>query len=134
MKNYTGTKTVSAEPMNEFDAVQKGIARPNTDNHEFRDGYHVVYPDGYESWSPKDVFEEAYKCSETHIDRMKIEYEELKERINRLKDFLNSNANSIDEDEESLLKAQRLAMCSYCSILSERLLKCLISNTDKPNQ
>lgn len=127
MKNYTGTKTVSAEPMNEFDAVQKGIARPNTDNHEFRDGYHVVYHDGYESWSPKDVFEEAYKCSETHIDRMRIEYEELKERKNRLKNFLNSNA-SIDEDEKGLLKAQYLIMCSYCSILSERLLKCLMSN------
>ena len=127
MKNYTGTKTVLAEPMNEFDAVQKGIAKPNTDNHEFRDGYHVVYPDGYESWSPKDVFEKAYKCSETHIDRMKIEYQELKERINRLKDFLNSNP-SIDEDEESLLKAQFSIMNSYCLILSERLLNCLISN------
>lgn len=127
MKNYTGTKTVSAEPMNEFDAVQKGIARPNTDNHEFREGYHVVYPDGYESWSPKGVFEEAYKCSETHIDRMRIEYEELKERKNRLKNFLNSNA-SIDEDEKGLLKAQYLIMCSYCFILSERLLKCLMSN------
>jgi hypothetical protein len=26
-----------------------------------REGYHVTYPDGYESWSPKDVFEEAYR-------------------------------------------------------------------------
>ena len=24
------------------------------------DGYKVRYPDGYESWSPKDVFEKAY--------------------------------------------------------------------------
>ena len=24
-------------------------------------GYHVTYPDGYESWSPKAVFEEAYR-------------------------------------------------------------------------
>jgi hypothetical protein len=24
------------------------------------EGYKVVYPDGYESWSPKDVFESAY--------------------------------------------------------------------------
>lgn len=23
-------------------------------------GYHVIYEDGYESWSPKDVFERAY--------------------------------------------------------------------------
>ena len=133
MKNYTGTKTVLAEPMNEFDAVQKGIAKPNTDNHEFREGYHVVYPDGYESWSPKDVFEKAYKCSETHIDRMIIEYEELKERVKRLRDFLNRQA-AIGEVEDDLLKAQSLAMCSYLSILSERLLQYLIYTTDKPNQ
>ena len=25
------------------------------------DGYKVRYPDGYESWSPKGVFEEAYR-------------------------------------------------------------------------
>ena len=24
------------------------------------DGYKVVYEDGYESWSPKDVFEKGY--------------------------------------------------------------------------
>lgn len=29
------------------------------------DGYYVVYEDGYESWSPKDVFEKAYRaCDE----------------------------------------------------------------------
>lgn len=25
------------------------------------EGYHVVYPDGYESWSPKKTFETAYR-------------------------------------------------------------------------
>ena len=24
-------------------------------------GYHVTYADGYESWSPKETFEEAYR-------------------------------------------------------------------------
>lgn len=127
MKRYTGTKTVSAEPMNEFTAIQKGFARPNSDNHEYRDGYHVVYPDGYESWSPKNVFEKAYKCSETYIDRLRIEYEELKDRKKRLKEYLNTNP-SIDEDDEGLLKAQYEIMSSYCFLLSERLLNCLISN------
>ena len=46
MKHYIGTKIVQAEPMEKND----------------RKGYKVVYaPDGYESWSPKDVFEEAYR-------------------------------------------------------------------------
>lgn len=32
-----------------------------TDNHKVGDpGYRVRYADGYESWSPKDVFERAY--------------------------------------------------------------------------
>lgn len=26
-----------------------------------REGYAVVYPDGYESWSPKATFEAAYR-------------------------------------------------------------------------
>lgn len=45
MKTYIGTKIIQAEP-----AEKDG-----------KDGYKVVYPDGYESWSPKDVFEEAYR-------------------------------------------------------------------------
>lgn len=66
MKTYIGTKQVKAEPMNELAAVEKGYARKNEDNHEWREGYHVQYtnPDGstYDSWSPKSVFEQAYKC------------------------------------------------------------------------
>lgn len=45
MQKYIGTKIIHAEP-------------------ELKDmapGYKVVYPDGYESWSPKDAFEEAYR-------------------------------------------------------------------------
>lgn len=57
MKTYIGTKQVKAEPMNELAAVEKGYARKNEDNHEWREGYHVQYtnPDGstYDSWSPK---------------------------------------------------------------------------------
>lgn len=73
MKKYIGTKEVQAEPMNELEAVELGYARSNEDNHEWREGYHVVYPDGYHSWSPKNVFEESYKCAETFLDRLQIE-------------------------------------------------------------
>ena len=44
-KTYIGTKVIDAEP-----EVKDG-----------RPGYKVYYPDGYVSWSPKDVFEEAYR-------------------------------------------------------------------------
>lgn len=45
MKSYIGSKIIQAEP-----EVKEG-----------QDGYKVVYPDGYVSWSPKDVFEVAYR-------------------------------------------------------------------------
>jgi hypothetical protein len=41
MKNYIGVKIVRAKP-----AIKDG-----------KDGYKVVYEDGYESWCPKAVFE-----------------------------------------------------------------------------
>ena len=45
MKEYMGVKIIQAEP-----GSRNG-----------KPGYKVVYgPDGYESWSPKDVFENAY--------------------------------------------------------------------------
>lgn len=65
LKKYIGTKVVKARPMNEIDAESIGYARKNSDHHEYREGYHVQYtnPDGstYDSWSPKDVFENAYR-------------------------------------------------------------------------
>lgn len=45
MENYIGDKIVKAEP-------QKKSGKP---------GYRVKNPDGYESWSPKDTFEKAYR-------------------------------------------------------------------------
>ena len=46
MDSFIGVKLVQAEPCAK-------------DGHE---GYRVVYQDGYESWSPKNVFEAAYLC------------------------------------------------------------------------
>ena len=59
MIKYVSRKEVQAEPMNELMAVQLGYARDNTDNHEWREGYHVLYPDGYHSWCPREQFEKA---------------------------------------------------------------------------
>jgi hypothetical protein len=44
-KAYVGTKIIRA-----FRAQKDGS-----------DGYTVIYPDGYESWSPKATFEIAYR-------------------------------------------------------------------------
>lgn len=60
MKKYIITKVVDATPAWRVDGkvYLKDEAVPRSMNRE--DGYKVVYEDGYESWSPKDVFEKAY--------------------------------------------------------------------------
>lgn len=45
MQAYYGTKLILAEPQEK----------------DGKEGYAVKYNDGYTSWSPKDVFEEAYQ-------------------------------------------------------------------------
>ena len=60
MKQYIGTKVVNATPAWLVDnkVYLKDEAVPRSMNR--KDGYIVVY-DGYESWSPKSVFEKAYR-------------------------------------------------------------------------
>ena len=52
MQKYIGCKMVEAEPCK---------AWKDMGTHKVgEDGYKVTYPDGYVSWSPKEVFEKAY--------------------------------------------------------------------------
>ena len=58
MEKFIGFKMVQAEEMT---AEERKIYFPNIKPAtEEKDGYKVVYPDGYESWSPKSVFKKAY--------------------------------------------------------------------------
>lgn len=60
MKSYIGTKVIQAEPMTIQEYNQKhNIVVPANVN--ATDGYKVQYEDGYESWSPKEVFERCYR-------------------------------------------------------------------------
>lgn len=63
MKKYIGTKMIEAKPMNRGDYnVYRGWTIPENEN-PADEGYLVVYTDSdnYESWSPKDVFDRAYR-------------------------------------------------------------------------
>lgn len=63
MKQYIGTKLIEAKEMNRGDYnVYRGWTTPENEN-PTDDGYLVKYSDGYESWSPKKQFEEAYRES-----------------------------------------------------------------------
>lgn len=65
MSKFIGVKMVEAVPMTAIEADKKGYRvnkEKNTVGGDFYpspEGYEVTYPDGYKSWCPKDVFEEA---------------------------------------------------------------------------
>ena len=67
MKKYIGTKIISAEPKTLLTADGE------------REGYKVVYKDGYESWSPKEAFEEAYVAIDSIPSILKLD--DLKAKI-----------------------------------------------------
>lgn len=113
---YIGTKVVKAYPC---------PAWKDAGDHKAGDeGYKVIYEDGYESWSPKDVFEKHYKKSDTYIDRMKIELEELQDKLIKLDNFLESekSINLISGNERFLMEDQAAYM--------ERYIGCLVSRID----
>lgn len=67
MKQYIGTKILEAEQAFRFRGKVYGI-EDNAPVHLFEEypeeverGYRLRYPDGYISWSPQEVFEEAYR-------------------------------------------------------------------------
>lgn len=127
MRKYIGTKQVEAMPMTLSDFVQKTGRNPygkDIENHEETEqGYHVRYEDGYESWSPKDVFEKAYKVADTPLDRMYIEYNELMDKHNKLVLFLGrKDAIEIaDENQVALMEVQKVQMHDYLLTLKERI-------------
>jgi hypothetical protein len=61
MEKYIGVKIIQAEPITRGEYNKfKGWTIPPDENPD-DDGYMVKYSDDYISWSPKDVFEEAYR-------------------------------------------------------------------------
>lgn len=64
MKKYIGTKIIEATEMTRGEYNRyRGWKIPGNENPADA-GYLVKYQDGYESWSPKNVFDESYhECS-----------------------------------------------------------------------
>ena len=118
-KTYTGTKTIKAMPMGKAEA-EKVLGKSITPATAGMDGYLVEYPDGYRSWSPKHVFENAYRISETYVDRMKIELADLNERIIKATRTINT-FGAISKEERWSLKKQLNAMREYADVLYDRI-------------
>lgn len=83
MNKYIGVKVINAEPAFKHTCI-------TTDCEEGIEGYKVVYsqPDGgtYESWSPKEVFEEAY----TEIS---LDTQLMREKVSEIISFVNKKSN-----------------------------------------
>ena len=128
MKKYIGTKQVSAEPMNLDEFIEQTGRNPYANSSDMHgnneEGYIVEYEDGYKSWSPKAVFEKAYKCAESFLDRLIIEQEELSEKLSKLRQFIESPKFLEivkDEYQRRLHCKQESLISEYLDIINERI-------------
>ena len=141
MKKYVGCKEVEAKPMNRGDYNKyRGWTIPVGENPE-DEGYLVKYSDGYESWSPKKQFDEAYReCNEaaeqelpftaigmfshSYRERFKAEYYQAVIRFDKLNQML----KKWDKDQlsfeptcpRSTYNLQIRAMADYIAVLEAR--------------
>ena len=89
MERFIGTKIVQAEPAwkitdEEGSFVQVKSAHGCCRNGStIEDGYKVRYEDGYESWSPKAVFEAAYRRTDGLNFGLALEAAKMGKRIAR---------------------------------------------------
>ena len=138
MNEYIGTKIVKAEPMNLGDYNNyRGWIIPEDEDPE-KEGYLVKYPDDYVSWSPKEIFEEAYVRTENNKlaitakgmnskdfkDRFKAEYKQLIIRAEGLSNMLDKMKNGTLEFTPKcsyeILNRQLEYMKDYKGVLEER--------------
>lgn len=124
MKKYIGTKTIQAEPITKFEAQKKlgrEIKSQHSDADHDEDGYLVQYEDGYLSWSPKLVFDKAYRLADTPLDRMNIELIELGLKRSKLRTFIQSaNFTTLDQTVQDDLHEQLAFMNAYWLVLEHR--------------
>lgn len=89
MKQYIGTKIIQAEPAIRISGrggylwVPQGDRSKVPDGATIEEGYEVRYSDGYTSWSPKAVFEEAYRPTDCLTFGLAIEAAKSGHKITR---------------------------------------------------
>lgn len=140
METYLGVKKIEAEPLLRSTAIRQGLVKNFSETDATlldEDGYKVVYEDGYISWSPKDVFEKAYREYKPFYDKIKCdgegqdykmrvigEAEALQFKLDNLGFFIKKDTFlELPKDEQDRLQQQLYAMAYYITILSERISK-----------
>lgn len=84
MELFIGTKIAQARPMSrgEYNDYRGWVIPPNENPAD--EGYLVRYqPDSYESWSPKEVFEAAYRRTDGMSFGLALEAAKMGKRIAR---------------------------------------------------
>lgn len=138
MKKYIGTKKLEAKEITRGEYNKyRGWTIPENENPN-DEGYLIKYSDGYESWSPKKQFEEAYReydeselpstailmNSGNYKERFKAEYQQVVIRYQKLKAML----EKWDREElefnptcpRSTYNMQIVAMTDYIAVLEAR--------------
>lgn len=138
MVNYIGIKKIKAEPMTRGDYNKfRGWNIPENENPN-DNGYIVKYSDGYISWSPKSVFEEAYDeignkplidtvvlmKSNDYKERFIAEYQQLVIRYKGLKKMLDNwdkgELSFVPACSRSTYNKQIKSMVDYIAVLEVR--------------
>jgi hypothetical protein len=140
MKQYIGVKVITAKPMTKDIAESEAhLGRSVGGEHSGEaEGYLVEYEGGYQAWSPKDVFEEAYYPTqdddfEFEIDRDAIredyqhrvidEFDSLFEKTQALAKFiLTETFDTTIQQEQDRLQKQLKAMVTYRDVLYNRII------------
>ena len=137
MKQYTGTKTIKAMPMTMGEAYERKLLKEGVKPSEcetYKAGYLVEYEDGYQSWCPAEIFEKVYKPSETALDRLRIEYSELRERFREFDEYTNIGFDKLIEkvgvNQAALLGVQHMLMKNDLEVLESRIAD-MEANGDK---
>lgn len=126
MKRYLGKKEVMASSMSMGEAYDRGLLQSSLKSSRVdkdREGYLVKYDNGYQSWSPKDVFDNSYKIIDTPIDMLYLECDELSDKYNKLVFFLEKEGAKglVGDVQFGLMEEQRDLMKDYIDILKERI-------------
>lgn len=124
MKKYLGTKLVTAKPMTraETEVVLGKFIKPAKQEYS-GEGYLVRYEDGYQSWSPKEVFDKAYKPADNFLDRLIIERDEVQQRLSSLTSALMQEdfQEKVGSKQYYWMQEQRNAMEIYVEVLNKRI-------------
>jgi hypothetical protein len=130
-KNYIGVSDIQAAPCTRELYNQIRNWNMPKDENPNDEGYliqvlgtktNVLGMSGHVTWSPKEVFEQTYRLSDTFLDRLLIERDDLIDRIDKLKAFLRgAGFRKLTDFQATMLVKQSVAMEDLFIILEARI-------------